>query len=233
MSGIFVGFDFDHTLGMDNHLERKAFGILARELGAPIDVDAPNEKALIERVLVPFREATISMEQMLETFVHALPLDVSAAAHSPAGLAERYRDACYSLVDTLVEPLAGARACIDALVDAGVRVGILTNGWSPLQERKIARALGSFPGPVLVSDTIGAYKPSAQAFATLERALGCSAADLWYVGDNPAVDIAGAHAYGVRGVWLEEDGVVYPSDIAPPDAHIRSLDELPAIVRGS
>jgi FMN phosphatase YigB (HAD superfamily) len=232
MNGVFVGFDFDHTLGMDNHLERKAFGLLARELGAPIDIDAPNERALIERVLVPFREARTSMEQMVETFVQSLPL-VGAAMHSPEGLAERYRDACFSLVDTLVEALDGAQACIEALVGAGVRVGILTNGWSPLQERKIARALGAFPGPVLVSDTIGAYKPSAEAFAKLERALGCTAADLWYVGDNPAVDIAGAHAYGVRGVWLEEDGVIYPADIAPPDAHIRSLGELPAIIRGS
>jgi putative hydrolase of the HAD superfamily len=233
MSVRFVGFDFDHTLGMDNHLERKAFGLLARDLGAPIDVDAPSEKALIERVLVPFREAKTSMEGMLDTFVHSLPLHDDARGIAPADLAERYRDACFSLVDELVEALDGAHACIDELLGDGVRIGILTNGWSPLQEKKIARALGAFPGPVLVSDTIGAYKPSAAAFAKLERALGCSAGELWYVGDNPAVDIAGAQAYGVRGVWLEEPGVVYPRHIAPPDAHIRSLGELPAIVRGS
>ena len=29
-----VGFDFDHTLGFDNHLERVAFGRLAAQFGA-------------------------------------------------------------------------------------------------------------------------------------------------------------------------------------------------------
>ena len=31
-----VGFDFDRTLGVDNSLERRAFGRLAAELHAPI-----------------------------------------------------------------------------------------------------------------------------------------------------------------------------------------------------
>jgi HAD superfamily hydrolase (TIGR01549 family) len=229
----FVGFDFDHTLGVDNHLERTAFGTVAARLGAPIDVEATNEAALIERVLVPFRRGDVPMPEMMATFVAQLPPPAQTNAPEPATIAEWYRDACFALVESNVAPLDGARACIDALVESGARVGILTNGWSPLQEKKIARALGTFPGPVLVSDAIGAYKPSSEAFAALERALGCSAQDLWYVGDNPRIDIGGAHAYGVRAVWLEEDGVTYPSDLAPPDAHIRSLHELVAIVRGS
>ncbi len=35
---IAVGFDFDHTLGVDNGLERKACVRLAAELGIPIDL---------------------------------------------------------------------------------------------------------------------------------------------------------------------------------------------------
>jgi HAD superfamily hydrolase (TIGR01549 family) len=230
---IAVGFDFDHTLGTDNHLERRAFGVLAAELGTPIDIAAENERTIIERLLVPFRRATLSMADMLVSFVTTLPPRAQSHGHSGEELEARYRAACFGLVDELVRPLDGARACIDALVADGIPVGILTNGWSPLQERKIARALGPFPGPVLVSETIGAYKPSRDAFAQLERALGCTAADLWYVGDNPLVDIDGARAYGVRGVWFDWEGVTFPADLPPPAARIGSLADLTSLIRGS
>jgi FMN phosphatase YigB (HAD superfamily) len=233
MNNVAVGFDFDHTLGLDQGLERKAFGVVARELGTPIDVEAPDEKRLIEAVLYPFRRAELSMPAMLAAFVSSLPAPARETDATPDELAERYREACYQLVDELVVPLDGAPACIEGLLADGIAVGILTNGWSPLQERKIAKAFGAFPGPVLVSDAIGAYKPSADAFAHLERALRCNAESLWYVGDNPLVDIGGAQAFGVRAVWLDWEGVTYPADLAPPTARIGRLAELAAIVRGS
>jgi putative hydrolase of the HAD superfamily len=228
-----VGFDFDRTLGIDQHLERRAFGVLAADLGTPIDIEAQAEKAIIERLLVPFRSAAMTMAEMVAAFVAELPPRARAHGYGPEQLADHYRRACYALIDELVVPLPGAHACIAELVASGIHVGILTNGWSPLQERKIARALGAFPGPVLVSETIGAYKPSADAFAQLERALGCSASELWYVGDNPIVDIDGARAYGVRSVWFDWEGAVYPADVPPPVARIAALAELPALIRGA
>jgi putative hydrolase of the HAD superfamily len=86
---------------------------------------------------------------------------------------------------------------------------------------------------VLVSETIGAYKPSADAFAQLERALGCTASELWYVGDNPLVDIVGAAEYGVRSVWFDWEGSTYPPELTPPVARIEALAELAAVIRGS
>ncbi len=233
MTPVAVGFDFDHTLGRDNHLERRAFGVVAAQLGTPIDYEAENERTIIERLLVPFRCAEMSMADMLEKFVITLPPRAQSRGFSGDELAERFRDACFALVDEHVEAFPGARACIDELVSSGIPVGILTNGWSPLQERKIARALGAFPGPVLVSETIGAYKPSASAFAQLERALGCSASDLWYVGDNPVNDIDGALAYGVRAIWMDAYGDSYPSHLTPPVATITKLSDLPTVIRGA
>ncbi len=173
-----VGFDFDHTLGYDNHLERTAFGRLAKELGVSIDIDERRQYDLIEEQLAAFRADEIPMSAMLEGFVATLPQRGSGPDWDAATLVERYREICFALVDEHVRPMEGAVACIAELVAAGFAVGILTNGWSPLQEKKIARALGYFPGPVLVSESIGAYKPSATAFALLETALGCAPADL-------------------------------------------------------
>jgi len=148
-------------------------------------------------------------------------------------LAARYREICYDLIPEMVKPAPGALACLQELVADGIPVGILTNGWSELQERKIEHALGEFPGPLLVSDVIGAYKPSAAAFRALENALGVAAERLWYVGDNPSADIVGAHAYGLRTVWLNEGGHAYPAGLEPPTATIEHLDALAAVVRGT
>jgi FMN phosphatase YigB (HAD superfamily) len=233
MNKIAVGFDFDHTLGLDNGLELHAFGRLAAQLGSPIDVAEPQTNRAIETLMVPFRAAEETMAHMVHRFVATLVPNVQTIDLNADVLAERYRHICYGLVDELVQPIPGAIECIAELVTGGMPVGILTNGWSELQERKIVRALGNFPGPVLVSDSVGAYKPSAAAFGKLEAALGVDAADLWYVGDNPLADIDGARTYGLRAVWVNRNGHAYPPELAPPSAQIKHLEELPAVVRGA
>jgi FMN phosphatase YigB (HAD superfamily) len=233
MNKIAIGFDFDHTLGHDNHLERTAFGRLAEQFGVPIDVNEKKTYDAIEAMLVPFRAAEESMSTMLARFAKFLPPTAQLLDVDADNLAGRYRQICYDLVNELVQPMSGASECIAALVANGIPIGILTNGWSELQERKIARALGDFPGPILVSDEIGAYKPSAEAFRKLEAALGVDPSSLWYVGDNPAADIAGALAYGLRAVWLNRGRQEYPAGLEPATAVIEDLTELWAIVRGT
>ena len=233
MTEVAVGFDFDHTLGVDHSLERHAFGDLAAQFGLTIDIGEPQTYDMIEQMLAPFRAAEETMPAMLARFVSTLPPNAQMLAVSPDDLAARFRQICYALVDQMVKPIEGASECIATLVTRGIPVGILTNGWSELQERKIARALGDFPGPILVSDSLGAYKPSAEAFRALETALGVGPSGLWYVGDNPVADIAGARAYGLRAVWLNRSGHAYPAGLEPPRAEIRELAALPAIVRGA
>jgi putative hydrolase of the HAD superfamily len=230
---IAVGFDFDRTLGLDHSLERHAFGDLAEQFGVAIDIGEENTANTIEQMLAPFRVGEETMSAMLARFVATLPPNAQMLDVTPDALAGRFRQICYDLVDQLVKPIDGASECISKLVARGITVGILTNGWSELQERKIARALGDFPGPILVSDALGAYKPSAHAFNALEKALGVGAEALWYVGDNPVADIAGARAYGLRAVWLNREGHAYPAGLAEPTAVIERLEELPPIVRGA
>ena len=213
-SPIAVGFDFDHTLGNDHHLEVVAFQRLAAQFDIALDIEDRRLHDTIEAILVPFRADKIPMPGD----DRALRRDRSARTRScsrsdAAELAGRYRQICYDLVPKLVEPLPGAHECIAQLVADGIPVGILTNGWSALQERKIEHALGQFPGPLLVSDVIGAYKPSLHAFRELETALFAERSGLWYVGDNPVVDIAGARAYGLRAVWLNQSGHAYPAGL--------------------
>jgi HAD superfamily hydrolase (TIGR01549 family) len=228
---IAVGFDFDHTLGVDHGLEKEAYVRLAADLGVKLALDAEHaHRKLVDDLLARFRADHITLDAAADAFVHAIAeIEGARSARSPGN---RYREICYGLVEELVRPLEGATEVLASLTAAGVATAILTNGWSPLQQLKIARAVGKFPGTILVSDQLGSLKPGERAFAALASTLRAPRGDIWYVGDNPEADIAGAHAAGMRAVWFNWEGLHYPGDIAPPDAQIERLVELlPLLLR--
>lgn len=224
---IAFGFDFDHTLGLDHGLEREALVLLADELGIVPPGGKDAVQAITSEVIERFRSGQITLEAMVAEFVARVRGD----ARDEADHAPRWRALCYSLVGR-VTAISGARELIAELQARGIRVAILTNGWSPLQEMKIAQAL-AFTGEILVSDEIGVRKPAAAAFAKLVVALGAAPAECLYVGDNPAADVVGAQAAGLRGVWFDWEGLAYPRDEAPPAHVVRALAEVLALVPGS
>jgi putative hydrolase of the HAD superfamily len=220
-----VGFDFDHTLGLDHALEATAFAELARELGSPIALANEPWSGLVPRLLTRFRAGELSVEDAVGIFLRDL-----GRSDDPVDHAERWRELCYDLVPAHVRPVDGARETIAALCRAGIPVAIFTNGWSPLQEKKIAQALGDFPGPVLVSETLGVSKPDGAAFARLADALGAPESAIAYVGDNPRVDADGARSAGMLGIWFDWEGTPHPADLAPAQETIHHLSELLALV---
>jgi FMN phosphatase YigB (HAD superfamily) len=127
-----------------------------------------------------------------------------------------------------VRPVDGARELLAALRARAIPAAILTNGWTPLQQKKIARALGEDGRalPVLVSDAIHAVKPARAAFDALVDTLGVPHDRAWYVGDNARGDVGGALAAGLRAVWFDAEGQRYPQDLRPPTLRIGSLREL-------
>jgi FMN phosphatase YigB (HAD superfamily) len=220
------GFDFDHTLGIDNGLECKAMYALAAELGQPLDPADTGWRERIEALLSRFRTGGMTMDAMIARFAAGLGVRGAAAA--------RWREQCYALVDDLVRPLEGARETLAVLRGRGIATAILTNGWSPLQQKKIARALaGDAPPILLVSDALGAVKPERAAFDALVAALRVPRECLWYVGDNARGDVGGALAAGLRGVWFDWEGQSYPQDLPPPTIRITTLRELETLVENT
>lgn len=219
---IAVGFDFDHTLALDHALEREAFYRLAAELGRPLPPDDVAHRAQIDTLLADFRAGTLSQQSIVNRFVASL----HELHEIDRDDTELYREICYTLVGSHMEPLPGACELLAHLEAAGIRTAILTNGWSPLQHKKIEASIG-FAGPILVSDEIGVLKPNARAFAHLVEVLGASEGDeVWYVGDNPASDVGGALAAGLRAVWVDHDEYQYPPNLPAPTVRVRELSEL-------
>src|SRR5579883_843536 len=223
---IAIGFDLDHTLAIDNRLERTALIELANELGVTIGANDIARLAQIDTLLQEMRLDKITLEQMVARFVHSIGED-----HTGSGLTERFKAICYALVPRHIEALPGMREMFAGLTERGVRHAVLTNGWSRLQEQKAETI--HYEGPVLVSQVIGVAKPSPVAFARLAD-LFPTDARIWYVGDNPATDVRGSLDSGLEGIWYHEHaGVTYPSYLPEPSAIIDRLLDLLSLFDGS
>jgi FMN phosphatase YigB (HAD superfamily) len=221
-----LGFDLDHTLAIDNKLERTALIDLAKELGVVIGANDIARLAQIDTLLQEMRSGRLDLDHMVISFVHSIGKDNKAS-----GITERFREISLALVPHLVVALPGVNELFAGLDSRGIPHAILTNGWSPLQEKK-AEAI-HYKGTVLVSDAIGFAKPAAEAFALLADVFPTDAC-MWYIGDNPASDVRGAVDAGFVGIWYHEhSGLSYPSHIPPPAAVIDQPLDLLELVDGA
>lgn len=86
---------------------------------------------------------------------------------------------------------------------AGWRSVIVTNGRTEQQEVKIRNAgLDALVHGWVISESAGCKKPSPKLFRAAAELAGVALESAWMIGDSPAVDIAGAHALGIRSVWV-------------------------------
>ena len=220
-----MGFDFDHTLGIDNKLERVAFLQMldaACTSGGSCIGTLDEEIRCIDAILAKQRSGAFSIEEAVETFMR------ERGAPDPQAYPARYKQLCIDMVPSFVIPEPEVREMLAQLRERGVPCGILTNGWSPLQQHKARRV--SFSGPVLVSSDLGVQKPDVAAFDALAKALGVPREEIAYVGDTPASDVAGALRAGMTAIWFDAEGIPYPQELPPPSASIRRLTELLSFV---
>ena len=62
---------------------------------------------------------------------------------------------------------------------------------------------------VIDSGAVGVSKPDPRIFQIALDAIGIEAADAWYVGDMPAIDVVGARAAGLWPIVMD------PFDLQP------------------
>ena len=211
-----VLFDFDHTLGIDNHLEELVLAEMAQ-----LHCDVQPTRDQITAALARFRDGSASLVHMLADFFRA-PLDKAEA------LLAEYKSRALHAVPSMVKPIPGARETLQSLESSRFRVGILSNGWTELQRAKAA-TIGFF-GPLFVSEQIEAWKPARAAFEVAAREIGAALERSMYVGDSPRADVAGAKNAGMIAVWANLENQVYPDDLVKPDYMITRLPDLEGLV---
>ena len=129
------------------------------------------------------------------------------------------------------EPYQDATEAL-AAVQLHWRTGILSNADDgylfPLLDR-----IGWRFEAVLSSEGARAYKPLPSPFRLILGTLGVGAEEAIYVGDTLYDDILGAKGVGMRAVWINRHGGSADPQLPDPDYEIRSLNELPGLLRAA
>lgn len=206
MSGISaIGFDLDGTLLDHRAASGEALAHLVHAWGA--SPSPALERAwweLERRHLAPWRAGLIGFDEQRRRRVRDF-LPMVVGADEERGDAEL--DAMFSVYLSAYEAAwrvyAEADAVLTAVRAAGLPVGLLTNGATEQQERKLA-AVGIRDrfDVVCVSEAIGAAKPDAAAFAYLCSGLGVPPAEVLFVGDDYGADILGGRAAGLQTYFV-------------------------------
>ena len=105
-------------------------------------------------------------------------------------------------------------------------LGVITNGNADVQRVGLA----DYFHFALRAEDVGIAKPDARLFKEALQRAGVDASAAVHVGDHPGDDITGAQQAGLRAVWFNPTGKPWEADTRP-DAQIRSLAELPALLR--
>ena len=88
----------------------------------------------------------------------------------------------------------------------------------------------SAAGSVVSAASAGAAKPAREIFDAAVRAGGANAAETLHVGDHPLHDVQGARDAGLRAVWVNRRQESWPDTYAAPDAEVRHVGEVCALV---
>lgn len=106
------------------------------------------------------------------------------------------------------EGLAGLRA-------VGWTIGIVTNGRADIQHAKLtATGLAELVDGIAASGDIGVRKPDPRLFELAAERCRAALPTGTMIGDDPARDIGGGHAAGMRTIWLR--GRSWPSGVPAP-----------------
>lgn len=134
------------------------------------------------------------------------------------------RDVAHEAFDTwhaarnLCEPCADVLPAL-AQLSPRFRLATLTNGNADLGRI----GLGHHFEVSLSAGVIGCAKPDPRAYAALSDALTLAPAEILFVGDEPAADVIGPRAAGMRTVWVNRKGDAWPQEFRPADASVTDL----------
>lgn len=122
-------------------------------------------------------------------------------------------------------------AALATLEASKIRLAILSNG-SPAMLRPLVEhaGLGGLIGTVLSVHARKIYKPAPAVYRLAVEKLRAPAASIGFVSSN-GWDACGAKSFGFHTFWINRTGAPVDALGAAPDHVIRSLDELPGLIR--
>lgn len=222
-----VTFDLDDTLWDVTPVMHGAEAALRDWLAAT----APRLGPVPVEHLWSIRARLLGAEPMLRHRLSELRRRILFHALSDAGYAE---DESLSLAEQGFQVFLAARHQVELFPDVHrtleqladrYTLGVITNGNADVRRLGLA----DYFRFALCAEELGVGKPDPHPFRTALQQAGVPAAAAVHIGDHPGDDIAGAQASGLRAVWFNPQGKAW-GEAPAPDAQVRSLAELPALL---
>jgi putative hydrolase of the HAD superfamily len=208
-----VLFDFDGTLyDRDAAVRRTAeeqFDAFRRELGVEAQL-------FVGRVIELDAHGHGRVPHLHHVLARELNVHEEVADRLESYFRTHYPRQCQVSTNTL--------ETLRALRDQGIKLGIVTNGPTEWQSRKLeATGIASMFDTVLISGMEGVEKPDPRIFLRALDRCGVPPSEAMFVGDHPVADIAGAKGAGLLPVWKRMPYWEVPDDV-------RRVDELSEIL---
>lgn len=161
---------------------------------------------------VNFETAT---EDALRFSCASLGLPLDAATH------RRLSDAYLAL-----KPFADTARTLQRLKDAGLPLGIISNGSRYSIEQVVSKAGLEWAFDQLISvEEVKVFKPDPRVYQLAETRMGCAREDILFVSSN-AWDASGATHFGFPVCWINRQGGVFDELGVRPRHVVASLGEM-------
>ncbi len=120
---------------------------------------------------------------------------------------------------------------LESFKSQGYKLGVITNGRSGLQEKKIQMiGLEGIFDEVIVGGQYGCPKPSTEPFLMMADRLNLSPNEMLYVGDNPINDVDASRKAGYIPVYVNTVGSWRIPEIQQCEFQIESVKDLPELL---
>jgi putative hydrolase of the HAD superfamily len=212
-----VLFDLDGTLLDRRDTFRRHLLLQVQRLS---NLFGPIDASHIDRMLAIDDNGRSPRDEFYQQVESELSLQPGASSQLLVDFEAHFPETCVGLPNLHVT--------LERLQEAGLKLGLITNGRALIQGRKIdGLDIRRFLDVVVISEVAGVRKPDPRIFATALTQLGVDPANAAYVGDDPEVDVIGAKRSGLLAVWKRDDFWAEPT---AADWVIDGLAQLPPLV---
>jgi putative hydrolase of the HAD superfamily len=229
-------FDLDDTLHDDSLAYHRAARAAADDGARECGVDAVAlHRAYVTRAERFWRELSA---RTLGTKLVALRASMWTGALADCGIDDpelgsrlamaynRYRAEVLELWPGVLDMLGRLRA-------AGLKIGIVTNGFSETHREKIVLlGLEHAVDGTFIADEIGRVKPDPEFFFHAARELGVDPLACAVIGDRYDRDVVGAYAAGMFAIWLDVRAEGTPPGARVPDAVVARIGDVESLLLG-
>lgn len=174
---------------------------------------------------VRHREGRLNLEQARKTIVTEALAQVGVINNDLVRLIVSEYD---QVRTDAIHPIRGAIETVEAMRDCGIKLALVTNGSASSQRHKIERfGLIRLFDSILIEGEVGYGKPDERTYRRALSELSVDASDTWMVGDNWNWEVVAPQRLGIKGVWVNAQGIPTPDDgHIQPFRIIKTLSEL-------